>query len=74
MEAAKAEGKNAQPCYDTASNTLRNIGNTASSGAQRCIDTAESSVKSELSFIDNLISVNSHDYYYRILLGSPLNN
>ncbi|XP_011864332.1 PREDICTED: uncharacterized protein LOC105560119 [Vollenhovia emeryi] len=56
VDAAKGEDKNAQPCYDTASNTLRNIWNTASSDAQRCVDTAESSIKSELGFVDNLIS------------------
>ncbi|XP_011703084.1 PREDICTED: uncharacterized protein LOC105459085 [Wasmannia auropunctata] len=56
VEAAKAEGKNAQLCYDTASSTLRNIWNIASNDAQRCVDIAESSIKSELGFIDDLSS------------------
>jgi hypothetical protein len=56
VEAAKAEGKNAQPCYDTAFNTLKNIWDAASSDAQQCVDTAKLSIKRELDFIDDLIS------------------
>ncbi|XP_020298008.1 uncharacterized protein LOC109862384 [Pseudomyrmex gracilis] len=64
---ANAKGKNAQPCYDNALNSLRDLRNTVTSDDARCVDIAQNSIKSEISFTDRLISTGNQ------LLGK-LNN
>lgn len=55
VEAAKAKGKAAQPCYDNAFAKLKEISNVARTDGGQCIKTAENSIQSELGSIQNLI-------------------
>lgn len=56
INAAKAEGKDVDSCYQEAEDGIENNEKTAYNDTLKCEDTARNSIHNNLGFIDNLIS------------------
>jgi len=61
VEDAKANCKNAQPCYDAALNVLIYLDYIASTNARQCQEYAKNYINDNLGSIDRLITVDSRN-------------